>query len=131
MYTPLKVTTEYTLLKSLIKVSDLISFLIANNIKSCAICDENLYGCLDFYNACIANHIKPIIGLSVKINDFDKFNYDLKNFDIIVDAILGTGFKGDLKDNVKNAVDKINESNVPVVAVDIPNHSHIFSNVPL
>ena len=30
---PLKITTEYSLLKSLIKLSDLISFLNENNIK--------------------------------------------------------------------------------------------------
>ena len=39
---PLKITTEYSLLKSLIKLPDLISFLLENNIKECAICDENL-----------------------------------------------------------------------------------------
>ena len=39
---PLKITTEYSLLKSLIKLQDLISFLLENNIKECAICDENL-----------------------------------------------------------------------------------------
>ena len=37
MYTPLKVTTDYTLLKSLIKVKDLIDFCLAKNIKSCSI----------------------------------------------------------------------------------------------
>ena len=32
MYAPLKVTTDYTLLKSLIKIPDLIVFLVSNNI---------------------------------------------------------------------------------------------------
>lgn len=60
---PLKITTEYSLLKSLIKLPDLISFLIENNIKECAICDENLNGFMDFYLKCKENNIKPIIGL--------------------------------------------------------------------
>ena len=48
----LNVTTEYSLLKSLIKVDDLISFLHANNYNSCAICDDNLYGVIEFYIKC-------------------------------------------------------------------------------
>ena len=60
---PLKITTEYSLLKSLIKLPDLISFLLENNIKECAICDENLNGFMDFYLKCKENNIKPIIGL--------------------------------------------------------------------
>ena len=109
MYTPLKVTTEYTLLKSLIKVSDLISFLIANNIKSCAICDENLYGCLDFYNACIANHIKPIIGLSVKINDFDIYLY----------ALNYSGYKNLLKIHTLKEKNKLNLSDLELYSSEL------------
>ncbi len=75
MYTPLKITTEYTLLHSLIKVSDLITFLLANNIKACAICDDNLYGSLDFYNSCRNNNIKPIIGLCITLNDLELYLY--------------------------------------------------------
>ena len=58
MHIPLKVTTDYTLLKSLIKIPDLISFLREKNITACGICDENLYGVLDFYFSCKKNNIK-------------------------------------------------------------------------
>ena len=40
MFVPLKITTEYTLLSSVIKISNLVEFLKENNITSCAICDE-------------------------------------------------------------------------------------------
>ncbi len=68
MYAPLKVTTDYSLLKSLIKVPDLITFLCDNNIKACGICDENLYGVLDFYESCKNASIKPIIGLHITLD---------------------------------------------------------------
>ena len=71
MHIPLKVTTDYTLLKSLIKMPDLISFLCDNKINACGICDENLYGVLDFYFSCKKNNIKPIIGLSIKLNNLE------------------------------------------------------------
>ncbi len=89
MYAPLKVTTDYTLLKSLIKISDLINFLVSNNISACAICDENLYGSLDFYESCLKNNIKPIIGLSIMLNNQELYLY----------AINYLGYKNLLKIN--------------------------------
>ena len=76
---PLKVTTEYSLLKSLIKLPDLISFLNENNIKECAICDENLNGFMDFYLKCKENNIKPIIGLDTVYESMHIYVY-AKNY---------------------------------------------------
>ncbi len=67
MYVPLKITTDYSLLKSTIKIDSLISFLKQHAIQSCAICDEYLYGVMEFYNKCLENNIKPIIGLDGEI----------------------------------------------------------------
>ena len=76
---PLKITTEYSLLKSLIKIDDLISFLVCNNISACGICDDNLNGLMEFYLKCKKNNIKPIIGLDVVINDMHIYLY-AKNY---------------------------------------------------
>jgi len=87
MYCPLKVTTDYTLLNSLIKVNDLIDFCVKKNIRSCAICDTNLFGCIEFYKLAKKNNIKPIIGLEIKLNgeivylyaeNYDGYKYLLK-----------------------------------------------------
>ena len=69
MYIPFKITTDYTLLNSLIKIKDLIIFCNKNNIKTCGICDTNLYGSIEFYKLCIQNNIKPLIGLEVIIDN--------------------------------------------------------------
>ncbi len=69
MYIPLKVTTDYSLLKSTIHIDDFITFLKKHNISACAIVDENLYGVMEFYNKCKKNNIKPIIGLMITINE--------------------------------------------------------------
>ena len=76
---PLKITTEYSLLKSLIKLPDLISFLNENNMKECAICDENLNGFMDFYLKCKENNIKPIIGLDTVYESMHIYVY-AKNY---------------------------------------------------
>ena len=43
----------------------------------------------------------------------------LKNFSIIVDCLLGTGFSGSLRDNYRDAIEQINASSAYVVSVDI------------
>ena len=75
MYIPLKVTTDYSLLKSLIKVSDLVSFCSREKITSCAICDNNLFGTIEFYQTCLKNHIKPLIGLEIRLNNLPIYLY--------------------------------------------------------
>jgi len=77
---PLKVTTEYSLLKSLIKIPDLINFLVQNKITVCGICDDELFGVMEFYLKCKDKGIKPIIGLEIIINDLHFYLY-AKNYD--------------------------------------------------
>ena len=69
MFIPLKITTEYSLLKSTIKVDDLVNFLKNNNIPAGAIVDTNLYGVMEFYQKMLKANLKPIIGLEININD--------------------------------------------------------------
>lgn len=45
---------------------------------------------------------------------------DLESYDIIVDALLGTGAKGPLKEPLASAVRRINASSAHIVAVDVP-----------
>jgi len=54
--------------------------------------------------------------------DLDKEEVDsiIKKSDLIVDAIFGTGFRGELKGIYKEAVLAINNSGKKVVAIDVP-----------
>lgn len=44
---------------------------------------------------------------------------DLSSFNIILDCLLGTGFKGEARGNIALAIDKINESGARVISADI------------
>ena len=44
----------------------------------------------------------------------------LEDYDLLVDAMLGTGAKGPLREPLASAVRAMNASNVPIVAVDVP-----------
>ena len=86
IYTPLYIKTDYSLLTSLIKIDDLIEFALKNNIKSLSITDDNLCGVIEFYNKCINNNIKPIIGLELKIKDVNLVLY-CKNYNGYINLI--------------------------------------------
>ena len=56
--------------------------------------------------------------LSVEIVSFSD-DTDLKEYDVIVDCILGTGFTGEVRGTAREAIEAINESDAYVISVDI------------
>ncbi len=79
MFIPLGIKSDYSLLKSLIKINELIEFLSNKNITAAGLLDDNLFGSMCFYNECMKNNIKPIIGLNVKIGNNSIYLY-AKNY---------------------------------------------------
>ena len=75
MFTPLGVKTDYSLLKSLIKIEDLVLYAKNNGYSSIGILDDNLNSSYAFYKKCKANDIKPIIGLDIEIDNYRLFLY--------------------------------------------------------
>ena len=67
-------------MKSLISVSSLIKKCRAFSISTCGICDENLYGVMEFYRSCMEAQIKPIIGLEIELNHIPFYLY-ARNYD--------------------------------------------------
>ena len=53
-------------------------------------------------------------------NGINMVKVSLMSTDLIVDAIYGTGFKGMVNEKVSRIIELINDSQVPVIAVDIP-----------
>ena len=52
--------------------------------------------------------------------DVQRFSQICNQFDLIVDAIFGTGFKGKVKGVAKEIINILNKSGVPILAVDVP-----------
>ncbi len=79
-YIPLNVKTDYSFLTSLVTVKKLVEKCIEYNISSVAITDINsMSSCLEFYNECISNNIKPIIGVDLEVDDFNVLLYAKNN----------------------------------------------------
>ncbi len=58
----------------------------------------------------------------IEVEEFEKASssLNLNNYDLIVDAVLGTGLKDEPKDNAKKAIDMMSSAFTPVLAVDVP-----------
>jgi NAD(P)H-hydrate epimerase len=76
-----------------------------------------------------AANLKRLAALKIPVieipdeDSFSKINSDLCGFDLLVDAILGTGLTSDVRGFFKTVIDFINDLNrtgIPVFAVDIP-----------
>lgn len=79
MFIPLGIKTDYEILGSLIKLSDLIVFLNEHNIKAVGIVDNNLSYIVEAQKLCEQNDIKLIPGLEVLIDDLKVYLY-AKNY---------------------------------------------------
>lgn len=79
-YIPLNVKTDYSFLTSLVTVKKLVKKCLEYNINSVAVTDFNsMSSCIEFYNECIDNNIKPIIGVDLEVDDFNVLLYAKNN----------------------------------------------------
>ena len=130
MHIPIKVTTDYSILNSLVKVKDLISFCMTRNLKVCGICDPNLFGAIEFYKLCKENNIKPLIGLEVNIYNSKVYLY-AKNYEgylnllkintYICENSLDIDFLNKYKDNIIGVI--------PYKYKDIYNNLNILEDI--
>lgn len=64
------------------------------------------------------------MGMEVQLldgqKDWEKLKVVLKFSDAVLDGIVGTGFKGSLRDNTRRLIDMANNSGLPILAIDVP-----------
>ena len=65
----LYVKSYYSLLSSLLSVDDIIDLNIRNGNNYAVICDNTMYGTMEFIKKCKQKGIKPVIGLELVIED--------------------------------------------------------------
>ena len=76
----LNIKSNYSLLSSCLKIDDIIKYAKDNNNGICVLCDNNMYGDMEFYNKARENNLKPILGLEISLNKFKVYIY-CKNYD--------------------------------------------------
>ena len=79
-YTALQVKTSYSILNSLNNIEKLVSKAKSLGYTSLAITDNNnMFGVPEFYNECLKNTIKPIIGIELTIEEKSILLYAMNN----------------------------------------------------
>ena len=87
-YVALEVKTSYSMLESLNDITKLVQKAKTLNYKYLAITDNNnMFGVPSFYHECIKNDIKPIIGITL----------DIDNYKVILYAKNDLGYKNLIK----------------------------------
>lgn len=68
-----------------------------------------------FLNLCKNNNVNIAVLDELKLKSID-----IKSYDLVIDALLGTGFSGSPRGIIKDAIIKINKASVKVISVDLP-----------
>ena len=71
-------------------------------------------------NLQIAQNLNLSIVQVLSQPDLDQLQPQISEYDLIVDAILGTGLRGAVRGFVASVITCINESGSPIVAIDLP-----------
>ena len=80
MYIPLFNKSNYTLLSSMLKIDDILSFAKERKLDSISIVDTNMFGTMEFIKKCEKDNIKPVIGLHIILEEFSIVLF-VKNYD--------------------------------------------------
>lgn len=123
MYIPLFNKSNYTLLSSLLKIDDIISYAKENNLPSIALTDTNMYGTMEFITKCKKQDIKPIIGLNIVIEN-NNFVLLIKNYN---------GYKNLIKlSTIQNerevTIEELKTYNEDLIAIIPYSSKEIYSN---
>ncbi|CAA9447105.1 MAG: NAD(P)H-hydrate epimerase / ADP-dependent (S)-NAD(P)H-hydrate dehydratase [uncultured Rubrobacteraceae bacterium] len=67
-----------------------------------------------------ATNLEVLRNLQVRFFVRDDLDAELRSADLVVDALLGTGFSGEVREKEAGIIEQMNFSRSPVLAVDVP-----------
>ncbi len=93
--------SNYSLLNALPKIDELVKIAQKDEMQAIALTDNcNLYGAIEFYQACKKKDIKPIIGIDAYVaykSRHDKQSIDKERYRLVLLAKNDTGYKNLIK----------------------------------
>ncbi|QIN79491.1 NAD(P)H-hydrate dehydratase [Rubrobacter marinus] len=94
-------------------------FVIARELYRAG-ADVAVFATKDEYGGDAAVNLDVLRNLAVRLVGRDAFSEELAGADLVVDALLGTGFEGEVRGDLSGLIREINDAAAPVVAVDVP-----------
>lgn len=101
-----QIRTSADLLKSTIRIEELIPFLQSQKAKSCAMVNSKLYGLLPFWHSMQKSGIHPVAGLSIQVEMADD-----ATFPLVIYARSNEGYQNLLK--ISSSISIRNDGNIP------------------
>jgi hydroxyethylthiazole kinase-like uncharacterized protein yjeF len=72
------------------------------------------------YSGDPATNLEALRNLGVRFIEEEDLDAELGVADLVVDALLGTGFSGEVREREAGIIEQINSAEAPVLAVDVP-----------
>jgi len=72
------------------------------------------------YEGDAKTNLDILSNLGVRFIEVDRYEEELQRADLVVDALLGTGFAGEVREKEAGLIEKMNANPAPIVAVDMP-----------
>ncbi len=94
-------------------------FVVARELHRAGV-DVAVFPTKDGYEGDPGTNFEILRNLGVRFVGLDELEAELRRSDLVIDALLGTGFSGEVREREARLIERINESLVPVLAVDVP-----------
>ena len=94
-------------------------FVIARELRLAGT-EVAVFAATDEYRGDAKTNLDVLRNLEVRLVERDALEGELRETDLVLDALLGTGFSGEVREDVAGLIEEINAGGAPVVAVDVP-----------
>ena len=94
-------------------------FVVARELHRAGV-EVSVLATKDGYEGDPRTNLEVLRNLNVRFVGPDELEAELGRADLVVDALLGTGFSGEVREKEARLIEQMNESAAPVLAVDVP-----------
>jgi NAD(P)H-hydrate epimerase len=94
-------------------------FVIARELHRSGV-DVAVVASKEEYEGDSATNLEILKNLEVRLIAAEDLDAELGRADLVVDALLGTGFSGEVREREAGIIEKMNSAQCPVLAVDVP-----------
>ena len=94
-------------------------FVIARELHRSGV-DVAVVATKEEYEGDPATNLEILKNLEVRLIAAEDLDAELGRADLVVDALLGTGFSGEVREREAGIIEKMNSAQCPVLAVDVP-----------
>jgi NAD(P)H-hydrate epimerase len=94
-------------------------FVVARELHRAGV-EVSVLATKDAYEGDPKSNFEILRNLNVRFVGPEELEAELGRADLVVDALLGTGFSGEVREREARLLEMMNESTAPVLAVDVP-----------